>query len=144
MADVGRRSFGWRLEQDERHVSAALAHPAFGSGRWNWWQGGRDRPWGLWLLAFGMYGTVGLAALEALQLLPVIRVVWFPLARSTPAGIHLRYALAAVLLIAAIDGLLNSSMILPILLITGGMSVWEPAIAKEDSRILTGSRVEID
>jgi hypothetical protein len=131
MARAGRQSFGWRLEQDERHVRTALAHPFLGSGQWNWWEGGEDRPWGLWLLAYGMYGAVGLAALEAIQLVPVVRTAWFPLARNNEANemtgpdrpdIELRLALAAVLLLTAIDNLLNSGMILSLVLVIGGMN----------------------
>ncbi|HEV2273111.1 MAG TPA: hypothetical protein VGR96_03055, partial [Acidobacteriaceae bacterium] len=79
---IGRGSLGWRLEQDERHVGVALGRPVLGSGEWDWWRSGPARPWGLWLLSFGMYGIVGLLSLEFLQLLPVGRAVWFPLARS--------------------------------------------------------------
>jgi len=124
---MGRQSFGWRLGQDERHVKTALARPFLGAGQWIWWQYGDSRPWGLWLLAFGTYGIVGLLALETVQLLPVVRTAWFPLARANQAKVHLpnlelRLALAAVLLMATIDNLLNSGMILPLVLVIGGMS----------------------
>lgn len=134
LAKIGRRSFGWRLEQDERHVEAALAEPFLGSGQWNWWREGDGRPWGLWLLAYGMYGAVGLVALEATQLAPVVRTAWSSQARDYRAGpelpdIDLRLAFAAVLLMAAIDNLLNSSMILPLVLVIGGMSAQTPALS---------------
>jgi hypothetical protein len=124
---IGRGSFGWRLWQDELHVNIALHKPLLGYGEWNWWQRGNLRPWGLWLLAFGMYGVFGLLALEAFQLAPVVRVVWFSLARSDIEYLNLRHALAAAILMTAVDNLLNSSMILPLLLIIGGMSTWESA-----------------
>ena len=124
---IGRESFGWRLWQDELHVNIALHKPLLGYGEWDWWRRGQLRPWGLWLLAFGIYGAFGLLALESLQLAPVIRVVWFPLARSDIEYLNLRHALAAAILMTASDNLLNSSMILPLLLIIGGMSTWESA-----------------
>ena len=127
---IGKGSLGWRLGQDERHVSIALARPILGYGEWDWWRRGTMRPWGLWLLGFGMYGILGLIALEALQLVPVIRAIWFPLARSDIEYLNLRHALAAAILITAVDNLLNSSMILPLLLIMGGMSTWESAAAE--------------
>jgi hypothetical protein len=117
---IGRGSFGWRLSQDEKYIGTALERPILGSGEWNWWQGNSSRPWGLSLLAFGMYGIVGLLALEGVQLAPMVRAAWFPLERSDPHG--LRYALAAVVLMSAIDDLLNGSMILPLLLFAGGLS----------------------
>lgn len=124
---IGRGSFGWRLWQDEVHVNIALRKPLLGYGEWDWWRLGSLRPWGLWLLVFGMYGSFGLLALESFQLAPVIRVVWFSLARSDIEYLNLRHALAAAILMTAVDNLLNSSMILPLLLIIGGMSTWESA-----------------
>jgi hypothetical protein len=121
MSRIGRGSFGWRLVQDERHVRTALTRPVLGWGRWNWWQGGQYRPWGLWLLVYGMYGAVGLLALETMQFLPVFGMVWFPLARDNLAETALRPALAAVILLAAMDNLLNGSMILPLMLVIGGI-----------------------
>jgi hypothetical protein len=146
MAKIGRESFGWRLEQDERHVKTALAEPWLGSGRWNWWDTGRDRPWGLWLLAFGTYGIVGLAALQTLQFAPAIRAAWFRtpargnLPDTSEASIDLRHALAAAILISAIDNLLNSCMILPLVIVIGGLSTRSAGIVhantKPDEQIL--------
>jgi hypothetical protein len=125
--EIKRGSLTWRLEQDEGHVGTALKSPVLGSGEWNWWRDVPLRPWGLWMLAFGMYGFFGLIALECLQLLPVARVVWFPLARSDIEAFNLRHALAAAILMSAIDNLLNGAMILPLLLVIGGMSTWTSA-----------------
>ena len=138
---IGRGSLGWRLNQDERHVSIAVARPILGYGEWDWWRRGTLRPWGLWLLAFGMYGILGLLALEALQVVPVIRSIWFPLARSDIEYLNLRHALAATILITAVDNLLNSSMILPLLLIMGGMSTWDSAAAEVNVSVESGVEV---
>ena len=138
LANTGRESFGWRLGQDERHIRTALATPVLGSGQWDWWKNGEGRPWSLWLLAFGMYGGIGLLALETVQFLPVIAAVWFPPEPDNPKDIRvtlglgpasrddgLRLGLAAAILLAAIDNLMNGGMILPLLLAIGGMSVWK-------------------
>jgi hypothetical protein len=119
---TGRASFGWRLWQDEKHVGIALERPILGSGEWDWWKGSSSRPWSLWLLSFGMYGIVGLLALQMLQLIPVVRSVWHPLAHSETDGYDLRRGLAAVILMSAIDNLLNGSMILPLAILIGGLS----------------------
>jgi hypothetical protein len=119
---IQRQSFGWRLSQDEKYIDTALEEPLLGSGTWDWWRASGSRPWGLWLLAFGMYGLAGLLALEGLQLLPVARILWSPLARGDGEGFDLRNALAAAILMSAIDNLLNGSMILPLLLVIGGLS----------------------
>jgi hypothetical protein len=141
---IGRGSLGWRLNQDERHVSIALARPILGYGEWDWWRRGTLRPWGLWLLGFGMYGILGLIALEALQVVPVIRAIWFPLARSDIEYLNLRHALAAAILITAVDNLLNSSMILPMLLVMGGMSTWESAAVEVNVSVQSGPEIVED
>jgi hypothetical protein len=119
---IQRQSFGWRLSQDEKYIGSALKEPLLGSGAWDWWKGSESRPWGLWLLALGMYGLGGLIALESLQLIPVARILWSPFARGDTQAFDLRNALAAVILLSAIDNLLNGSMILPLLLVIGGLS----------------------
>jgi hypothetical protein len=130
LRSIGKGSLGWRLNQDERHIDTALDEPILGYGQWNWWQGGFERPWSLWLLVFGMYGSVGLISLEALLLIPALRVVWFPLARSDIGYTNMRHTLSAAVLISAIDSLLNSSMILPLLLVIGGMTIWSTTDTK--------------
>ena len=126
LSKAGRGSFGWRLSQDEQYVTAALETPLLGSGEWDWWKGRASRPWGLWMLTFGMYGILGLLALESLQLLPVARTVFFHRARSSIEADYLRYLLAAAILMSAIDSLLNSAVILPLLLAVGSLSAPGP------------------
>ena len=101
-----------------------------------------NRPWGPWLLAFGMYGGTGLVALEALQLVPVISACWFPMARENLANTDLRLTLAAALLLAAIDNLLNSGMILPLVLVIGGMSAHSPAAGDIEAGVEDGPGFE--
>lgn len=141
---IGRGSFGWRLWQDELHVNIALRKPLLGYGEWDWWRRGNLRPWGLWLLSFGMYGIVGLVALESFQLVPVVRVVWFRMARSDIEYLNLRHALAAAILMTAVDNLLNSSMVLPLLLIIGGMSAWESAGEQVRMGIVSPGRSDVE
>jgi hypothetical protein len=136
---IQRQSFGWRLSQDEKHLDAALEEPLLGSGAWDWWRASGSRPWGLWLLAIGMYGLAGLLALECLQLLPIARTLWSPLARGDMEGFDLRNALAAAILMSAIDNLANGSMILPLLLVIGGLS----APATSSSRSTTNTRQRV-
>lgn len=130
LKNIGRGSLMMRLELDERTVDLALEQPILGSNQWDWWRNSGLRPSGLWLLAFGMYGIFGLLALEALQIIPIVRVVWFPVARSDIEDLNLRHAFVAVVLMTAIDNLLNNSMILPLLIVMGGMSTWEAATSQ--------------
>lgn len=138
MQRIGKGSFEWRLNQDEGHINTALEEPILGYGQWDWWakklyvqtnegwkrDNPQGRPWGLWLLVFGMYGGVGLVALESLLLIPALRAVWFPLARSDVGYTNMRHMLSAAVLISAADSLLNSALILPLLLVIGGMTLW--------------------
>ena len=144
LRSIGKESLDWRLNEDERHIDTALDEPILGYGQWDWWREGVERPWSLWLLAFGMYGSVGLVSLEALLLIPALRAVWFPLTRSDIGYTNMRHTLSAAVLISAIDSLLNSSVILPLRLVIGGMTIWsttdtqiEIEIAK--SRASTGT-----
>jgi len=121
----GRQSLAWRLSRDESFIKVALHSPFLGSGHWNWWQNGNSRPWSLWLLVFGMYGIVGLLASESILLLPVIRVVWLSASNNPRGELNLRPALAALILMVAIDSLLNGAMILPYLLVMGALSSGE-------------------
>jgi hypothetical protein len=139
---IHRGSLALRLEHDERTVDLALEQPILGSGQWDWWRNTGLRPSGLWLLAFGMYGLFGLIALEALQLIPVVRVVWFPLARSDIEDLNLRHAFVAVILMTAIDNLLNNAMILPLLVVMGGMATWEAAASAVHVEVQTPEEEE--
>jgi hypothetical protein len=134
LKSIGKGSLGWRLGQDERHIDTALNEAILGYGQWDWWNQGVERPWGLWLLTFGMYGSVGLLSLEALLLIPALRAVWFPLARSDIGYTNMRHTLSAAVLISAVDSLLNSAIILPLLLVIGGMTIWST----------TDTQVEVD
>jgi hypothetical protein len=124
MNKIGKQSLGWRLTEDERHIETALAEPILGYGQWDWWHEGIERPWSLWLLVFGLYGSVGLISMEAMLLIPVVRAIWVPLARSDIGYTNMRHTLSAAVLISAIDSLLNSSFILPLMLVIGGMTIW--------------------
>jgi hypothetical protein len=119
---MGRHSLLWRFAREESHIRVALQKPLLGSGQWNWWKDGEVRPWSLWLLVFGMYGMVGLVAFGAILFLPVVRAVWPPAGGDAPNQPNLRLALAAVILMVAVDNLLNGAMILPYLLIMGGLA----------------------
>ena len=122
LTSIGRQSLAWRFARDESHITVALQNPLLGSGKWNWWQNGDPRPWSLWLLVFGMYGLVGLIAFGTILFLPVIRAVWTPAGGNAPNEPNPRLAMAALILMVAIDNLLNGAMILPYLLIMGGLA----------------------
>jgi hypothetical protein len=76
-------------------------------------------------------------------LLPVARVVWFPLARSDIQAFNLRHALAAAILMSAIDNLLNSSIILPLLLVIGGMSTWTSATSEVQVKVQDHTKADL-
>lgn len=120
---IGRSSLAWRLARDESDISIALQHPILGSGKWDWWQKLNSRPWDICLLVFGMYGLIGLIAFEALQLLPVIRTLLLPVNQRRPEVSYLQLALVGLILMTDLDNFFNGAMILPYLLIIGGLSM---------------------
>ncbi len=119
---AGRGSLTWRIGQDQKFIKPALTHVATGSGQWDWWRERQARPWGLEMLILGQFGAVALLAAYGMLLAPAIRVglslgkgdAWG--AAAVPA------ALAALLAITALDSLLNSFLILPVLLAAGGLA----------------------
>jgi len=122
LASVGRQSFAWRIARDESHITSALRNPILGSGQWNWWQGGDSRPWSLWLLVLGMYGSVGLIAFGSIMFVPVIRSVSSLADGNDNDDSDLRRTFVALILMVALDNLLNGEMILPYLLVMGGLA----------------------
>jgi 4-amino-4-deoxy-L-arabinose transferase-like glycosyltransferase len=68
-----------------------------------------------------MYGLVGLTALGLILLLPIHRAVWSCVGRNGPGDQNLRLALAGLILMVGIDSLLNGDLILPYLLLMGGL-----------------------
>jgi hypothetical protein len=134
LASIGRQSFAWRLARDESSISLALQKPLVGSGEWDWWRNNGSRPWGLWILVFGMYGLAGLIALGSILFLPVIRTAWSSSGGNDSDNSNLRLALVAVILMIAFDDLLNSAMMLPYLLIMGGLISGKARIVRK-SRI---------
>ena len=122
LTGMGRQSLAWRIAREESHIEVALQYPLLGAGRWNWWQNGEARPWSLWLLVFGMYGLVGLIAFGTILFLPVVRAVWSPPDGEAFGKPDIRLAFAALILMLAMDNLLNGAMILPYLLIMGGLA----------------------
>lgn len=122
LTSIGRHSLVWRLARDESHIRLALQKPLLGWGQWNWWQNGDVRPWSLWLLVLGMYGLAGLAAFAAILFLPVLRTAWPSATNAQSNNSSLRLALAAVILMVALDSLLNGALILPYLLLMGGLA----------------------
>jgi hypothetical protein len=69
-----------------------------------------------------MYGVVGLTAFGSILFLPVIRAAWSPAGGNGPPEQSLRLALAALILMVAVDDLLNGAMILPYLLVMAGLA----------------------
>jgi hypothetical protein len=101
-----------------------------------------DRPCGLWLLTFGIYGIAGLVALQCIQLVPVARTFWSAHPNADPSTLDLQSTLAGAVLMSAIDNLLNGSMILPLLLVIGGLSA--PSFAASADRVRSGARRPVE
>ncbi len=117
----GRGSFTWRIARDQRALPLIREHPVLGAARWDWWRKNGERPWGLALLIFGQFGLIGLVLAFSSLLTPVGRafaVQWHPGAwRLHPAA-----PLAAIVLMAVADVLLNSFFFYPAILAAGALA----------------------
>lgn len=135
--EIGKGSFTWRLARSEENLARIAQRPALGWGRADWSAAG-DGTFvnpvnvGFWLPALGMFGAVGLTCSAATLLLPVAEVI-----RKLPASAWIRgpcsaVALTAILLVVvAVDSLLNSLLLLPMLAGAGGINTWSAGIDRK-------------
>ena len=119
---VGRGSFAWRISQDQKLLADARQNTVLGSATWDWWRPKGTRPWGLSMLLLGQFGLVGLALGMGSLLLPALRVAWrAPRASGwRPEGLPLM--LATIVVMAALDGLLNSFFFFPAIVAAGALA----------------------
>lgn len=130
-------SLAFRFQNEEVLAERAREQPVFGWAAWGRnlvtdQQGYRiTTADSLWISAFGQYGAIGLIALTALLLAPVLAfVAEFSVAQWAKPTLAPVTGLAIVLLLYAIDNLVNA-MINPVfMLAAGGLLTW-PAIAAE-------------
>jgi hypothetical protein len=122
LRELGRNSLGWRLSRDEAQAAIRTRKPLLGFGEWNWWKSIGTGPWDLWLLVFGMYSTFGALAMQSALACPNVRTACFPPPGAGPELTSLLAALAMLLFMSALDNLLNDAIILPYVLLPGGLS----------------------
>jgi hypothetical protein len=112
---TGRGSIAWRISQDQKVAPLIRRHPLVGSSRWDWWRSGQTRPWGLGLLLIGQFGMIAFALACLTLLLPVgpgvVRGLLPPVTRG----------LALIVLLSAVDALLNAFVCLPALAAAGAI-----------------------
>jgi hypothetical protein len=118
-----------RLYAEQLYVQRAMQRPVFGWGRWGRWRvedeerGRKVATDGFWIITLGQHGVVGLVTMTSMFLVPPLLLVrrikpkyWSHPAAAAPA------AMAVLLILYAMDNLLNA-MINPIfLLCAGGLS----------------------
>ena len=129
-AGAGKQSFNWRLARYKEFFPQVMKAPILGWGRANW-SATADHTFvnpvnlGLWLLALGMYGAFGLVASTLVLTLPVVEVLkWLPPRSWLNPGCSAVTLAAVLLFINAIDTLVNSEYILPLLAAAGGINSW--------------------
>lgn len=143
---VGKSSFTFRLARIADDLPRIAERPALGWGRadWSGMPGGTfvdPIARGVWYLAAGMFGAAGLAASLGVILVPLARGAR-RLARVDWAGPEWGGAAAAlaVLAVHAADLPMNSLLILPVLVIAGGLNApgtapeVAPGAGREDAR----------
>ncbi len=126
---VGKSSFTWRFARVEEYLPQLARQPLLGWGRTDWSQQKPDGTFvdpialSFWLHAVGMFGVVGFLSAFCTLVFPIAATILRtprPLIapRSQPY-----FTLAAIVLALNIaDLFFNSGLILPILLVAGGLS----------------------
>jgi hypothetical protein len=108
-------SFAFRLENEDILLEKALRKPLYGWGGWGRWrvqdEWGKDISIsdGMWIIALGETGMVGLASLTAMLLLPIVLLVRrVPVRHWAHPAVAPAAALAVILLLHAMDNLVNA------------------------------------
>jgi hypothetical protein len=122
-------SLAFRLHNEDLLVEKALQRPAFG---WGGWSRARVYDWqgedisttdGQWIVALGDRGVFGLAMLFCALLTPALRTFSnAPVARWRHPGVGAGVGLAMVLVLYAVDSLLNSMKNPVFVLIAGALN----------------------
>jgi hypothetical protein len=129
---VGRGSFAWRVAQDQKFLAAAAARPLVGTGAWDSWRVHGIRPWGVSILLVLQFGMIGLALAAAALLAPALRVGWRAPLRSGWRPQSLDLLLATLVVLAAIDALLNSFVYFPAMMLAGALAASPPRARTPD------------
>ena len=119
-----RSSFSWRISQDEKVMPTVRENLAIGSGQWDWWRNTGTRPWGLPLLLIGQFGMIGLFLAIASPTAAFFsnRSLSQPSAERQSQIVDPSYSLISVImLMAALDALLNAFIFLPAILFAGSL-----------------------
>ena len=124
---VGRGSFAWRISQDQKLLADARENAVVGSATWDWWRPKGTRPWGLSMLLLGQFGLVGLALAFAALLWPALGAAWRAQRTSGWRTDGLPLLLATIVVLAALDGLLNSFFFFPAIVAAGALARATPA-----------------
>jgi hypothetical protein len=122
-------SLAFRLGNEDMLVDKALQRPLFG---WGGWRRARVYDWqgedvsttdGQWIIALGDRGLFGLGMLLIALLLPPLRILGnAPVAHWREPGVGAAVGLAMVLVLYAIDSLLNAMKNPVFLLIAGALN----------------------
>lgn len=119
---VGRGSFTWRISQDQKLLADARENTMMGSATWDWWRPKGTRPWGLSMLLLGQFGVVGVVLAMGSLLGPALRVAWLAPRASGWRPDALPMMLATIVVLAALDGLLNSFLFFPAIVAAGALA----------------------
>jgi len=112
LSEQRAESLAFRFENDRIFAERAALQPVFGWGGW-----GRMCPPGredevvtdtLWIIAYGQNGLVGLASVFGLILVPVLRTIRRRAGAALAPPRWAGTALAAILVVFALDSLLNA------------------------------------
>jgi hypothetical protein len=133
---VGRGSFAWRISQDQKLLADARENTVIGSATWDWWRPKGTRPWSLAMLLLGQFGLVGLVLGMGSLLWPALRVAWRAPQASGWRPEALPLMLATIVVMAALDGVLNSFFFFPAIVAAGALAGSTAAVVRARGEIV--------
>jgi hypothetical protein len=118
---VGRGSFAWRISQDQKLLRVAKDKALIGQGRWDWWREKGTRPWGMPVLVLGQWGIIGLMLCFSAWLIGSLRASLTTQVAEPYQIKQMPWFLALLGMFAALDGLMNSFIFFPALMLSGAL-----------------------
>lgn len=114
LRETGRQSLAWRVNQDLKTIALIESSPVVGARAWDWFKPAGTRPWGLPLLILGQFGIIGLATLAVAFVTALQRLLSAAQIDNGAARLCV-----ALILLSAVDALLNSFLFYPALVVAG-------------------------
>ena len=117
----GRGSLPWRISQDQKAIALVKPDAVLGRGTWDWWSILGTRPWGLALLVVGQFGVIGFLLAFGAVASPALKTMFNIKIENQWGHSGAPTVLAAIVLLALMDAVLNSFFFFPALMVAAAL-----------------------